>query len=283
MLLRTLFEHLNPIFESSFVWFKHATKPQVQSPQNQLTSACMLAEKQLVRQQEALVNQRFLSNQKRKVLSTFNSVGKPFQTQVISREPLRIYVDGVCNPVDRQLLIGGLERCAEAFGFGDDFEPNGEVAVNPFEEGVEEIIGASTISVALKCLTRIENKVKEEFCVDEVSLAGSMLTRLRPMSSENFLQSYGTPHVDKANRFAYDISAVLYLNNHVENAVDQESFFEGGKFLFNDTKGDIAVVPKSGRMLMFNSGASNLHRVEHVTAGSRYTLAVWFSTDTASS
>lgn len=92
-------------------------------------------------------------------------------------------------------------------------------------------------------------------------------------------------HCDKANNFEYDVSCVLYLNNE----------FIGGDFVFVDemdesndqTKNEgeapdkplvnWLLPPKEGRLLMFNSSLENIHRVNPVVKGDRFSLGVWFS------
>lgn len=116
--------------------------------------------------------------------------------------------------------------------------------------------------------------------------------------------TYATPHIDKANRLNYDVSCVLYLNDSAEwlryketeaaklgscsSSEDSEGddepltplVFEGGRFVFNDEDGlDTVLVPRRGRLLVFDSGPENMHQVQHVLKGSRYTLAVWFTKD----
>ena len=115
---------------------------------------------------------------------------------------------------------------------------------------------------------------------------------------------YWNPHVDKANRCLYDFSSILYLTSH---GVD----FGGGRFVFLDGDGDgdgdgcarddssageeepaaanarggtaaararaSAVAPRVGRFVAFTSGLENVHHVEPVTHGERFTLSAWFT------
>lgn len=257
-------------------------------------------QRRLEAEQSSLITARFGAihssqrRQSREIIQTFGWPSSAKYDEVgafphifvnISDSPKRLFFDGVATAAECLTLIGGLEHYAMGLGVDQEAAEAGEVAVNPFGLGVEELIGHAPARVARACLQRAEKCVMEAFAVETVSLAGAMLTRLRPTISEDFHKTYGTPHVDKANRLAYDISTVLYLNDHAshlsmteeEEDVEVLPAFTGGRFLFNDAEGDIAVVPKSGRLLLFQSGADNLHRVQHVTNGSRYTLALWFT------
>ena len=64
--------------------------------------------------------------------------------------------------------------------------------------------------------------------------------------------------MDKANIASYDYSAVLYLNA-------PGACFDGGEFVFRDG-GDVdeVVLPAVGRLLLFASGAENLHQVRSI-------------------
>lgn len=45
----------------------------------------------------------------------------------------------------------------------------------------------------------------------------------------------------------------------------------------NDENGYHEIIPKKGRLLMFTSGKENVHKVEKVTAGTRYAMTVAFT------
>ena len=76
--------------------------------------------------------------------------------------------------------------------------------------------------------------------------------------------------VNRLNIASYDYSALLYLNSH---GVD----FEGGELVFVDEDEDRVVQPLPGRLVTFTAGHENLHRVERVTRGERFVLALWFT------
>lgn len=54
-----------------------------------------------------------------------------------------------------------------------------------------------------------------------------------------------------------------------------------GKLVFlsgiDDETVEEVVEPRSGRVVIFTSGAENPHRVERVTRGKRFVLAFWFT------
>ena len=98
---------------------------------------------------------------------------------------------------------------------------------------------------------------------------------------EVWFRRYWNKHVDKANRHAYDYSAILYLNSHCDatrgDACDYNVDFAGGGLSFLDDKSDLTVEPVAGRLLTFTGGLENLHTVREVTKGTRAVLALWFT------
>ena len=157
------------------------------------------------------------------------------------------------------------------------FHRGGSTSLVPDETAAERL-GPSVFDTIQKLKERVLTFVKEQYAIeDHVYHAGSMLTRL----TVNFdpgdgwevdpNYDYSNPHVDKANRAAYDYSALLYLNDG--GGVN----FTGGNFHFLDTNADYTITPRSGRLITFTSGLENPHRVETVTSGTRYVLAMWFT------
>ena len=251
-------------------------------------------EHRLVEEQAALVSKRFGQRtgrltgtiSDRSILETFGdrtciSSVSPDGSHQFSSNPQRLYIDNVVSRSECLAMIGGLEYYANGLGVNES-DGSGEVAVNPFISAQEELLGVACAHIAEKCLHRVRLHVQRTFQLSKATLAGSLLTKLWPPAKDDFQQTYGVPHVDKANRLSYDISAVLYLNDHLvdertNSEEDGSEGFTGGRFLFNDEDGDVAVLPKAGRLLLFRSGPENLHRVEHVVHGYRYTLALWFT------
>lgn len=116
--------------------------------------------------------------------------------------------------------------------------------------------------------------------------------------------------MDRNNTPHYDYSGLIYLTTHGDD-------FVGGEFEFidevdgepgpddHDPRGtpasraieastaypEIAVpapgthwvnhtiLPRAGRLLVFSSGAENLHRVRPVLGGTRVVLSMWYSCD----
>jgi len=87
-----------------------------------------------------------------------------------------------------------------------------------------------------------------------------------------------------------DFSVTCYLNNSFEHLRDErqagKSFedFEGGVFNFRDSQivGDRinqSVRPKTGLAVFYRSDASNVHGVDSVTRGPRFTFMLWFTLD----
>merc|ERR1739845_152708 len=65
------------------------------------------------------------------------------------------------------------------------------------------------------------------------------------------------------------------MGEYMGNSVGED--FGGGELAFNDADADRIVRPLAGRLVAFSSGLENLHRVQPMTWGRRYTLAVWFT------
>ena len=130
----------------------------------------------------------------------------------------------------------------------------------------EEMLGATTNTIILQ--------LKEEVYVAACSIigkklveAGSILSWLSKASNDSIAYKYWDAHCDKANNFEYDVSVLLYLN----------SDFSGGEFVFMDDNIDRVVQIRAGRLLLFDSTISNIHRVERVLSGDRMALSIWYS------
>lgn len=130
----------------------------------------------------------------------------------------------------------------------------------------------STLKERMVKRVNFQHGQKED--VHGVSEAGTIISWITPADIGESgpdlpLQGTYAPHVDKANRSSYDVSALLYLSTA---GVD----FHGGSFAFHDSDRDRLVQPKAGRMLTFCSGWHSLHSVRPVTQGHRLVLSVWF-------
>ncbi len=70
----------------------------------------------------------------------------------------------------------------------------------------------------------------------------------------------GTPNAWRDNKFV----TIIYLNEE----------YSGGELVFNDH--NISISPKSGSVVAFDPGIKNIHSVNKITSGDRYTmLASW--------
>lgn len=98
--------------------------------------------------------------------------------------------------------------------------------------------------------------------------SGAVLSRILPTLVEAGEGPY-SPHVDRVRVPSDDFAAILYLGA-------QGKEFDGGGLVFVDQHVDRRVVPLRGRLVAFSTGPENLHRVERVTRGARFALAVWF-------
>jgi hypothetical protein len=81
-----------------------------------------------------------------------------------------------------------------------------------------------------------------------------------------------TPHIDNQDTHEYSTpwrtySSLVYLNDD----------FEGGEIFF--PRVDLTLKPVAGMLVLFSSGAEHEHGVKAVTAGQRYTMPSWYTTD----
>ncbi|GAX81386.1 hypothetical protein CEUSTIGMA_g8817.t1 [Chlamydomonas eustigma] len=89
------------------------------------------------------------------------------------------------------------------------------------------------------------------------------------------------------------ISGVLYLNNpnspsavessntlkagvSAGNVIMQDIGFEGGDLCFQEGKPN-RVTPAAGTLVTYTSDSQNIHMVEEIASGERFTLAMWFT------
>lgn len=129
-------------------------------------------------------------------------------------------------------------------------------------------LGATT-SMALKEDKYVRSILEAEY--GRLYYAGGIITRIDSEPRPNNLNKshvYDTPHVDKNNVPRYEISSLLYLSTH---GVD----FDGGELEFCDD----VIYPKFGQLVFFTSDLR--HRVRRVTRGTRYVLAMWFTSEPA--
>lgn len=166
-------------------------------------------------------------------------------------------------------------------------------------------------------LNRIRERVKAEVVMRKHELlpstskavklteAGCIFSWLSPpggldkgSSSETTEESYSymVPHCDKNNKPEYDITALVYLNDHTQQQHDNTHVytlprFSGGDLHFMgddpDSKScssqlELVLQPRQSRLVLFGSDDRNFHRVGRVTSGDRFLLSVWYSATTDS-
>ncbi len=81
-----------------------------------------------------------------------------------------------------------------------------------------------------------------------------------------------TPHIDNQDSHDYSTpwrtySSLVYLNEE----------FEGGEIFF--PRCNEVLKPTTGMLVIFSSGPEHEHGVKAVTAGMRYTMPSWYTTD----
>jgi hypothetical protein len=80
------------------------------------------------------------------------------------------------------------------------------------------------------------------------------------------------PHIDNQDTHEYstpwrNYSSLVYLNED----------YEGGEIFF--PRLDLSLRPSTGMLVIFSSGAEHQHGVTEITAGKRYTMPSWYTTD----
>jgi len=121
------------------------------------------------------------------------------------------------------------------------------------------------VRVKLEVEARFKSVAERIFGISSTHLTKpSFIARIKsdiPALQTN--DEYWYRHVDTDQYGTFEHTAVLYLNS-------QEGNYKGGEFEFLDErpqeghKGELLVVPKRGRMLLFTSGSENPHRVRKV-------------------
>eukprot|EP00947_MAST-08B_sp_MAST-8B-sp1_P004490 g4490.t1 len=221
----------------------------------------------------------------------------------------RIVRDGFATAPEAALLAAATEMAMVNL-----FHQGGTTSLVPDSQGGPRL-GVPAHRLVQDLQDRARRQIEDDFLLNSeenisrplIFNSGAMLTRLKAEHvfdewEVNPNHVYWNAHVDKANIASYDYSALLYLNTHFESpppgstnqgqeqmstaftnapahsAINGDlGFFEGGEFAFIDEDADRVVQPLAGRLVTFSSGLENLHRVEQVTRGTRYVLAMWFT------
>lgn len=182
----------------------------------------------------------------------------------------RILTDNIASEEDCEVIVAAT-RAALSSGITQTYEIESRTTTTRMLPCVgsysEDLLGMLAYAKVQMLVGRIQNEVESDYGVS-VCEAGSLLQWRS--SSQDETDKYSTSHIDKANRMAYDFSAVLYLTTA---GVD----FTGGSFAFNDRRCDNVVTPVAGRLVTFTSGPENVHQAQHVLTGNRLSLAAWFS------
>jgi hypothetical protein len=194
------------------------------------------------------------------------------------------------------------------------FASSAEVSLGVFPELASltfndlESVAAGTILQFVRLIERVRRTIAYEY--------GLKLSTILPLQAYSrkyvagMTQKGGgggegdfvTLHTDEATHSGYHYSCVLYLNTQGED-------FEGGDFVFNDpakTSGETVSTdeegtdkeyyqslveeirragreltpfhPTKGSAVIFSSGWENMHEVEKITSGIRYTVPCFFTT-----
>lgn len=173
----------------------------------------------------------------------------------------RSVVDAVATAAECRRAIAAVQRAVDT---------TGTMALPLDIPAAEDLYGASGVALLSELRQRMARQVQQR--IPDATVTGTLvscITGSREARTSGDDDYTFAPHVDKANRDEYDVTALLYLTTHGED-------HEGGLFAFNDAERDHTVVPQAGRLLTFCSGFSNLHQVQEVRSGRRMVLSVWF-------
>lgn len=114
----------------------------------------------------------------------------------------------------------------------------------------------------------IQNEIMDTFHLDKELYCELFEFARTPVGLVTNPHSDSTGNDGEDNGTSYrDYSAILYLNNK----------FSGGNLVF--TKQNKTVVPKPGLLAMFESTFENMHNVEEVLTGERYTITSFWTFD----
>jgi predicted 2-oxoglutarate/Fe(II)-dependent dioxygenase YbiX len=158
---------------------------------------------------------------------------------------------------DCSLLVEAFERNAltnSANNFWDD------MIVYP-----EKITDSNVLHLMEKTSRRTREVIVKNYKPEEIFSDSIMLCRWD-------VGKKLTPHIDNQNTHEYSTpwrtySSLVYLNDN----------FEGGEIFF--PRLGQALKPATGLLVIFSSGAEHEHGVKEVTAGQRYTMPSWYTTD----
>lgn len=181
----------------------------------------------------------------------------------------RLVFDDFASESEQGRMIAAMDK-----SFKNLFHQGSETLLVP-ETDSRGRMGEDGFLLTSDLLERIRLTVMKTLNLTEVYYSGSLLKRMDypPLRDEWQLDpdhNSWNPHVDKANIRSYDYSALLYFTGEGEQ-------FGGGELVFHDDDADRLIQPLSGRLVAFTSGLENLHRVQPMTWGSRYVLAMWFT------
>lgn len=137
------------------------------------------------------------------------------------------------------------------------------------------IIKKESLKVFRNIVNKLVASISFQFGVtaNELQLTSpTFFSRITNLEAKSLNDQYWHRHVDKTTYGSFMYTSLLYLSTYKED-------FVGGRFLFLDSKQNITIEPKFGRVSMFTSGSENPHKVEKVTDGIRLALTIAFTCD----
>lgn len=152
-----------------------------------------------------------------------------------------------------------------ALSYGDQF-------IN-FYKAKPGVFNASDFELYKSIKNRIHTAIAEEFKINKNHLYltnPTFFSRLTNKAAVTKHDEYWHPHIDRVTYKTFFYTSLLYLSEY-------EKDFTGGRFMFVDSKENISIEPKFGRLSFFTSGSENEHFVEKVESGIRYAITVSFT------
>lgn len=123
---------------------------------------------------------------------------------------------------------------------------------------------------------RIVHTIYDEFNVSKLYLTSpSFISRITSLPALSLNDEYWHTHIDTQQYKSFVYTALIYLNTHNHD-------YTGGEFIFESTSDNdvhLRVLPSTGKLLVFSSGAENPHHVNRVHDGVRYAMTIAFTND----
>lgn len=189
-------------------------------------------------------------------------------------------VDALLRLARHGIAFGGSEGGASILDLHSGALSYGKKFVNIYKlENTQKIFSPADMAVYKVVKTKIQHAIAHNFALNVEGLYlthptfFSKLTNAEPKTEHD---EYWHPHVDTETYESFHYTSLLYLS-------DYDVEFTGGRLIWIESKANVTLEPRKGRVAMFSSGEENLHFVERVQTGTRYAITVSFTCDPSKS